>query len=69
MRDEKLELNYGGDWAKDITAVCPYCGVRFSCYIPDDAIYDDPSLLQDCPECGKKLKFNQFVVDNKGRWH
>lgn len=35
--------------------------------LPDEA-WDEPRLLSECPKCQKPLKFNPFVVDNKGRW-
>jgi WD40 repeat protein len=60
-------LDHGGRWDEDITSVCPYCGIRFPCSIPNDATYDDPRLLSNCPNCGRKLKFNPFVVDNQHR--
>ena len=30
--------------------------------------WDEPRLLSECPKCHKPLKFNPFIVDNKGRW-
>lgn len=57
-----------GKWDKDIICVCPYCGARFPCPILNNSTFDDPGLLSECPECGKKLKLNPFVVDNKGKW-
>jgi WD40 repeat protein len=35
--------------------------------LPDEA-WEDPQLLSECPQCHKPLKFNPFVVDNKGRY-
>jgi len=32
--------------------------------LPQEA-WDDPGLLSECPECGKALRFNPFVVDNQ----
>jgi WD40 repeat protein len=58
----------GGVWDKEISAVCPHCGVWFPCTKQENAICDDPKLLQNCPDCGKKIKLNPFLVDNKGRW-
>ncbi len=34
--------------------------------LPPDII-DDPDLFSTCPECGKRLKFPPFIVDNS-RW-
>jgi hypothetical protein len=34
--------------------------------LPDNA-WEEPKLLSECPLCHKPLKFNPFVVDNKGR--
>jgi WD40 repeat protein len=53
------------------------CSINLYCHIvPDDSpclklpgeSWDEPRLLSECPKCGGKLKFNPFVVDNKGRW-
>jgi DNA-directed RNA polymerase subunit RPC12/RpoP len=32
--------------------------------LPREA-WDEPKLLSECPECGGKLKFNPFIVDNR----
>ncbi|MCD4786010.1 MAG: DUF4062 domain-containing protein [Candidatus Eremiobacteraeota bacterium] len=34
--------------------------------IPDSA-WEDPRLLSKCPVCEKSLRFNPFIVDNRGR--
>ncbi|MCR4321229.1 MAG: hypothetical protein NUV74_12950 [Candidatus Brocadiaceae bacterium] len=34
--------------------------------LPKDA-WNDPRLLSQCPHCHQPLKFNPFVVDNRGR--
>jgi hypothetical protein len=31
--------------------------------------WEGRSLETECPDCGGKLKFNPFVVDNKGMWN
>jgi hypothetical protein len=36
-------------------------------HLPDEA-WDEPKLLSECPNCGGKLKFNPFVVDNRDRY-
>jgi len=35
--------------------------------LPDEA-WDEPRLLSECPLCHKPLKFNPFIVDNRGRY-
>ena len=35
--------------------------------LPDEA-WDEPLLLSECEICHKPLKFNPFVVDNRGRY-
>lgn len=35
--------------------------------LPDEA-WDEPKLLSECPLCKKPLKFNPFIVDNRGRY-
>ena len=35
--------------------------------LPDKA-WDEPRLLSECPLCRKPLRFNPFIVDNRGRW-
>ena len=35
--------------------------------LPDEA-WDEPKLLSKCPLCHQPLKFNPFIVDNRGRW-
>jgi WD40 repeat protein len=35
--------------------------------LPGDA-WDEPGLLSECPLCHKPLKFNPFIVDNRGRY-
>jgi WD40 repeat protein len=35
--------------------------------LPDEA-WDEPGLLSECPQCSGKLKFNPFIVDNRGTW-
>ena len=42
-----------------------FCGVRFPYFVPKNATWDDPRLLSECTEYGKKLKVNPFVVDNR----
>ncbi|MCP4221511.1 MAG: WD40 repeat domain-containing protein [bacterium] len=32
-----------------------------------DEVWEAPGLLSQCPECKKKLKFNPFIVDFKGK--
>jgi WD40 repeat protein len=65
---EQIKINYlNENWDNYPTVICPYCGLRFPCTIPNNATRDDPRLLSNCPECGEKLKFNPFVVDNIGR--
>lgn len=34
--------------------------------LPAEA-WDEPQLLSACPLCRQPLKFNPFVVDNRGR--
>ena len=40
---------------------------KLSPKLPDEA-WDEPQLLSECPLCHKPLKFNPFIVDNKGRY-
>jgi len=35
--------------------------------LPTEA-WDEPKLLSGCPLCHKPLKFNPFIVDNRGRY-
>jgi hypothetical protein len=35
--------------------------------LPDEA-WEEPKLLSECPFCHKPLKFNPFIVDNRGRY-
>jgi WD40 repeat protein len=35
--------------------------------LPDEA-WEEPELLSECPLCHRPLKFNPFIVDNKGRY-
>lgn len=35
--------------------------------LPDEA-WGEPRLLSECPLCHKPLKFNPFIVDNRGKW-
>lgn len=35
--------------------------------LPDKA-WEEPRLLSECPLCHKPLKFNPFIVDNRGRY-
>ena len=63
-----INMNKGA-WDKDITAACSYCGVRIPCTISENAKCNDQGLISKCPKCGGKLRFNPFVVDNKGKWN
>ena len=58
---------------------CESCGQRFPAppvvldtildivphRLPDEA-YDEPGLLSECPHCREPLRFNPFIVDNRG---
>ena len=35
--------------------------------LPEE-VWDEPGLLSQCPKCGKPLKFNPFIVDNRERY-
>ena len=35
--------------------------------LPQEA-FNDPRLISECPHCHQPLKFNPFVVDNRGRY-
>jgi len=35
--------------------------------LPKEA-WDEPRLISECPLCHKPLKFNPFIVDNRGRY-
>jgi len=35
--------------------------------LPDEA-WEEPRLLSECPLCHRPLKFNPFIVDNRGRY-
>jgi len=60
------ESNYMNqmDWDTEVTALCPYCGMRFPYTTNSNKTGDDNQILSGCPECGMMLKFNPFIVNN-----
>jgi WD40 repeat protein len=62
-------IDSAGQWDENVSVVCPFCGIRFSCFVPNIAKADDSRLLSKCPNCGEKLKLNPFIVDNKGKFN
>ena len=50
------EISLYGDWVSR----------QLSRHQTPDQAWNDPRLLSECPLCGKPLRFNPFLVDNRG---
>ena len=38
------------------------------CHVLPKESWDEPKLISECPKSKEKIRFNPFIVDNKGKW-
>jgi hypothetical protein len=51
-------------WDNEVTATCTWCGQRFAL---DQSIENLKNKFPpNCPLCNKPIRFNPFIVDNRG---
>jgi hypothetical protein len=53
------------DTIKEITKRAGLSRRQSPCLELPKEVWEEPGLLSECPNCGEKLKFNPFVVENK----
>jgi NACHT domain- and WD repeat-containing protein len=59
-----VETDAPGHWDDKLSVVCKWCGKRFT--VTKDMIGEE--TVCPLPNCGKPLKFNPFVVDNRDKY-